>query len=645
MPDDSITLKVQLDTSDLEDNLKKSVKSGIKAGTRDGAKELTNEIQISYADALKATTPDLKEVKRAARIMTSLNRSDPETRRQEFASRIKTARARSDTMRLKASMENVKLNREKAKGYNITKRKEARIAVLDKQAELVDKRKKSASDLEKQKTNDKLLVDNKRFTNQQTLISDRESSAIRVSAKRAADRQKDREDKARIKAEEDARRLQHAKDVADYRTQKNIERINLQESLRREREERRQSAVGGIFGSFGSMFESLNPKRMSEAFTGVGDFLKDYNRGLGMKQAGSIVTDPFAVSEGFAAGYTGKGKLGGIAKILGPVIGAVGTIAMLFKKTILDPTLKVGKKVVGYFVDIAKQTETLQALFNLIALPFKIIFTLGFIGPLMAFIPILKEMINWITENKEVIQSISDTLASVFTNIFTPERMGIVTELMDKFAGVLQFLADSLATNMSTVNTENVAAFIATTITSVVGFIQDVLMSIVAFCYSPEGQAFIVSMAEGIGRLIGTLVDILIAMLPIFIEMAAVAIFGIIEGIISTVGKAIGNLFDIIDKATGGALTGFVNGILSIANWFIDRINDAIGFINSINPFGQIGRVGHLDLWNQGNVGSNFGTATTTAYNTHTISNMFTITNNNQLSNSDTMRNLMMTGL
>lgn len=318
---------------------------------------------------------------------------------------------------------------------------------------------------------------------------------------------------------------------------------------------------------------------------------------------------------------------------------------MLFKKTILDPTLKVGKKVVGYFVDIAKQTETLQALFNLIALPFKIIFTLGFIGPLMAFIPILKEMINWITENKEVIQSISDTLASVFTNIFTPERMGIVTELMDKFAGVLQFLADSLATNMSTVNTENVAAFIATTITSVVGFIQDVLMSIVAFCYSPEGQAFIVSMAEGIGRLIGTLVDILIAMLPIFIEMAAVAIFGIIEGIISTVGKAIGNLFDIIDKATGGALTGFVNGILSIANWFIDRINDAIGFINSINPFGQIGRVGHLDLWNQGNVGSNFGTATTTAYNTHTISNMFTITNNNQLSNSDTMRNLMMTGL
>lgn len=200
MPDDSITLKVQLDTSDLEDNLKKSVKSGIKAGTRDGAKELTNEIQISYADALKATTPDLKEVKRAARIMTSLNRSDPETRRQEFASRIKTARARSDTMRLKASMENVKLNREKAKGYNITKRKEARIAVLDKQAELVDKRKKSASDLEKQKTNDKLLVDNKRFTNQQTLISDRESSAIRVSAKRAADRQKDREDKSAHKS-------------------------------------------------------------------------------------------------------------------------------------------------------------------------------------------------------------------------------------------------------------------------------------------------------------------------------------------------------------------------------------------------------------------------------------------------------------
>ena len=43
MPDDSITLKVQLDTSDLEKDLNKSVKNGISTGTRDGAKELTNQ--------------------------------------------------------------------------------------------------------------------------------------------------------------------------------------------------------------------------------------------------------------------------------------------------------------------------------------------------------------------------------------------------------------------------------------------------------------------------------------------------------------------------------------------------------------------------------------------------------------------------
>lgn len=528
MPDD-ITLKVQLDTRDLERDLKQSVKSGIQAGAKEARAELAN---------------------------------------------------------------------------------------------------KRTSDLWKQKTSDRLMLDQTKFANQRALISDKESSTLKIIAKRAEDKQKERADKARIKVEEDARRLNNAKEMASFR-----------ESLRREREDRRQSAVGGIFGSIGSVFDSLNPAKRA---TEVRDFLKDYKRGKGMR--GSVVTDPYAVSEGFGAGYTGKGALGGVAKIIGPAVGAVGAMGLLFKKTVLNPALKVGKQIVGYFTDIAKQAETLQAIFNLIALPFKTLFTMVFAGPLMAFIPVLKEMMNWIASNQEVIQRISDTFASAFTNIFTEGNIGIVSQLMDKFASVLQFLADSLAANMSMVNTESVSAFIATTISAVVGFIQDVLMGIVAFCYSPEGQAFLVSMAEGIGKLIGSLIDILLSLLPVFAEMAGAFLLGVVEGIVSTVGKAVANLFDLLDKSTGGAITGFVNGIIAVANWFIDRINDVIGLLNNI-PFVEIGQIGRLDSYDTSNIGSNFGQSTATAFNNNSISNTFTITNNNNISNNDTVRSLMMTGL
>lgn len=304
--------------------------------------------------------------------------------------------------------------------------------------------------------------------------------------------------------------------------------------------------------------------------------------------------------------------------------------------------LKVGKTIVSYFANIAKQAETVKALMELIALPFKIIFTLMAVPLLTAFIPVLENMLQWISDNQDTIQAIGETLAKIFTEVFKPETMEIVTHLLNGFAVVLNFLATSIAENMKSVNTNSVASFIASTITAIAGVIQDVLMGIVAFCYSAEGQAFIVSLSESIGRIIGTLVVLLIEMIPVFLEILVVTVVGIIKGMWDVLVKQIASILDIIDGVTGGLFTNMANSIINVVNWFIDRINSVIGFLNNFGIGGS--QMQHIDTWGYNGVGSNFGNAATSLTNSTSISSVFNITNNNNVSNSDTMKAIFMTG-
>lgn len=254
---------------------------------------------------------------------------------------------------------------------------------------------------------------------------------------------------------------------------------------------------------------------------------------------------------------------------------------------------------------------------------------------LTSFLPVFKEMMNWITSNYDVIQQIGELFASIFTTVFTEDNLGIVGKLMNGFATVLAFLAETLNENMKTINTDSIASFIATTITAISGVIQDVLLGLVAFCYSAEGQAFIVSLSESLGRVLGTILEVLIALAPVLAESIVSFLFGVFEGLLTTIWKGLASLFDAIDNATGGVLKGAINSVLGFINTIIDGLR-------SVNLFGwqPFAGMGNIPLIGD----SGMRGAYTTISNDFGVSSIFNVVNNNNIGGGDTLKSILQTG-
>lgn len=381
------------------------------------------------------------------------------------------------------------------------------------------------------------------------------------------------------------------------------------------------NAMGGTEESFNMMQDLLGVTQEKEQKGEAPGPSKEFLKGMKGEKAG-FKTLFSGLSQTIKGVFTTALKAAPLALL---AIG-VGT----FKKM-----AKIGKKIVGYFVNIAKQTETVKALVELIALPFKILFTLMAVPLLTSFLPVFKEMMNWITSNYEVIKQIGELFASIFTTVFTEDNLGIVGKLMNGFATVLAFLAETLNENMKTINTDSIASFIASTIMAITGVIQDVLLGLVAFCYSAEGQAFIISIAEALGKLFGTIMDILIALIPILAESIVTFIYGVFEGVASTIGKAVASLIDAVDGMFGHVLKNGVNAILSF-------INTIIGALRNVNLFGWQPFAGVNEIPMIGDSG--FRGATTTITNDFGVSSIFNVVNNNNIGGGDALKSILQTG-
>ena len=311
-------------------------------------------------------------------------------------------------------------------------------------------------------------------------------------------------------------------------------------------------------------------------------------------------------------------------------IGAAITATTLIAKKTLTTLVSTSKKIVGFFVSAAKQAETFKTMASLAIAPLVTMFTLMFVPMLIAMVPLIKTMFDWVLTNKEAIMSVGEKLGSIFNS----DNLNIVGKALDGILFVVDALAHIFSTNTSMIDTSSLDRFISSTVLAITNIIQDIMMSIVAFCYSPEGQAFVKSVAYSVGKIIGSIFTTIVALLPVIVESVFYSIIGLIRGVGSMISKTIFNLFDVIDKFAGGAISGFLNTIVNL-------INTAIRGLNSINIFGF--SPFNIPTINGGSVGQ-IGSSVSNFVD-QSIVNNFNVNNAMSISNSSVLKDVMSTGV
>lgn len=315
---------------------------------------------------------------------------------------------------------------------------------------------------------------------------------------------------------------------------------------------------------------------------------------------------------------------------IGTAITAGVTAATFLIKKTLTTLVSTSKKIVGFFINAAKQAETFKNMMNLALAPIITMFTLLFVPLLIAIVPLIKTMFDWVLSNKDAIMAVGEKLGSVFN----AENLAIVGKALDGILFVLDALANIFANNASMIDTSSLDRFISSTVLAISNMIQDILLSIIAFCYSPEGQAFIKSISYSVGEIIGSIFTTIVALLPVIVESVFYSILGLINGIWSMISKAIFNLFDVVDKFTGGAISGFLNTIVNL-------INTAINALNSINIFGfSPFNIPTLNGGTVGQIGSSVNN-----FVDQSIVNNFNVNNAMRVSNPSVLKDVMSTGV
>ena len=311
-------------------------------------------------------------------------------------------------------------------------------------------------------------------------------------------------------------------------------------------------------------------------------------------------------------------------------IGTAITATTLIAKKTLSTLVSTSKKIVGFFVSAAKQAETFKTMASLAIAPLITMFTLMFIPMLIAMVPLIKTMFDWVLTNKDAIMSVGDKLGSIFNS----DNLDIVGKALDGILFVVDALAHIFSTNTSMIDTSSLDRFISSTVLVITNMIQDVMMSVVAFCYSPEGQAFVKSVSRSVGEIIGSIFATIVALLPVIIESVYHSIIGLAGGVVSMISKAIFNMFDVVDRFVGGAISGFLNTVVNL-------INTAIRGLNSINIFGfspfNIPTLGGGSVGQIGSSVSNFVD--------QSIVNNFNVNNAMSISNSSVLKDVMSTGV
>lgn len=308
---------------------------------------------------------------------------------------------------------------------------------------------------------------------------------------------------------------------------------------------------------------------------------------------------------------------------------AISAATFLVKKT-FTTLVSTSKKIVGFFTNAAKQAETFQTMVSLAIAPIITMFTLLFIPMLIAMVPLIKTMFDWVLTNKDAIMIVGEKLGSVFN----AENLSIVGKALDGILFVLDALANIFTTNASMIDTSSLDRFISSTVLAITNMIQDVLMSIVAFCYSPEGQAFIKSVSYSVGEIIGSIFTTIVALLPVIVESVIFSIIGLINGVVSMISKAFFNLFDVVDRFVGGAISGFLNTIVNL-------VNTAINALNSINIFGfSPFNIPTLNGGTVGQIGSSVNN-----FVDQSIVNNFNVNNAMRVSSPSVLKDVMSTGV
>ena len=406
-------------------------------------------------------------------------------------------------------------------------------------------------------------------------------------------------------------RANASKEVTDNKYQNMRDLMYDRERLRKQRELDKFNSQFGMEGLYG---------RLRNGLAKIGLPLDDL-RHLWLARTGKASILPKRMDA-----IRGNLKAFGIGTA---ITAGVSAVTFLTKKT-FSTLLSTSKKIVSVFTDAAKQAETFKTIMNLALAPIITMFTLLFVPMLIAMVPLIKTMFDWVLSNKEAIMAVGNK----FGTIFNADNLNIVGKALDGILFVLDALANIFSTNASMIDTSSLTRFISSTVLVITNMIQDIMMSIIAFCYSPEGQAFIKSVAYSVGEIIGSIFTTVVALLPVIAESIFYSIIGFISGIGSMISKAIFNLFDVIDNFTGGAISGFLNTIVNL-------INTAINALNSINIFGF--NPFNIPTLNGGSVGQ-IGSSVNN-FADQSIVNNFNVNNMMSISSPSVLKDVMSTGV
>lgn len=353
------------------------------------------------------------------------------------------------------------------------------------------------------------------------------------------------------------------------------------------------------------------------------------NRMPGLDRFGLNIRDLKNVKDYFGKNFPIPNWQNTVKKLKNLGVGAAITGALFIAKKTIGGIMKVSKRVLNVFTSAAKQAETFKAIMNLVFAPLVTMFTLLFAPLLVAMVPLIKTMFDWVITNKDAIMAVGDK----FGSIFSQENLNMITKALDGVLYVLDSLSNIIRNNLNAIDSTELPRFISSTVLAITNIIQDVLMAVVAFCYSPEGQAFVKSVAYSVGKLIGSVFTTIIALLPVILESVIAGIVGVIAGINSFIQKAIFNFLELVDGFFGNAISGFLNTIVGL-------VNAAISMLNGINLFGfSPFNIPYLSGGSPSQIGtsiSNFGD--------QSVVNNYNINNMMSLSNSSMLKDVLRTG-
>lgn len=289
----------------------------------------------------------------------------------------------------------------------------------------------------------------------------------------------------------------------------------------------------------------------------------------------------FTGSQGTAlSGALGKSIISGVSTAAaGAIVAAVAAGAAALVALMVAPfklILSFSQKAFNFLKGVATQTETFKKLMELVMMPFMIMFTLLFAPVLMALAPILTSVIQAIVAKQDAIMAVGAKIAIVIEKLFNEQMIETYIKLIDQVVTAIDWFIGVVNDNLTIGN-----SIFETIVDTFAKVMSEVLVAVVDWAYSPDGQAIIKDLSYLIGTMIGMVAGFVMTMLPALFTALEPSLKGIFKGVVVFFGDLILASFADMFDLDSSVITTMKKYLEFIADFF----SIIMGF--ALNPYGS----------------------------------------------------------